>query len=131
MDKISREVRYMIGGSKISGWKRNTYDRRGGLVRRPSGRTTMAMHWAGANGGGTTPLSARLRRERGGRRAGGREKAGSIPPGGSGHCHPALARVGRRAGARRCAGVGVRRREDVTWHVSIDPRGLSVELAVI
>jgi hypothetical protein len=38
---------------------------------------------------------------------------------------------GRRAVARRCAGVGVRGREDVTWRVLIGPRGLSVELAVI
>jgi hypothetical protein len=51
-------------------------------------------------GDGTAPLSVQLRRERGERRAGGREKAGPIPPGGSGRYCPALARIGRRAGAR-------------------------------
>jgi hypothetical protein len=88
---------------------------------------------AGANGGRYRPLSAQLRQERGERHAGGREKAGAILPGGSGRYRPALARIGRCAGAvaRRYAGVGVRGREDVTWRVLIGSRGLSVKLAVI
>jgi hypothetical protein len=46
-----------------------------------------------------------------------REKAGAVPPGRSGRYRPALTCVGRRAGAvaRRCADIGVRGREDVTW----------------
>jgi hypothetical protein len=69
-----------------------------------------------------------------------RERAGWIPPGGSGRYRPALARVGRRAGAggeRERGGAlasacaGERGEAGVTWRVSIGPRGPSVELAVI
>jgi hypothetical protein len=80
------------------------------------------------------------RRGAGGRQASGRERAGWISPGGSRRYRPALARVGRRAGARggrerggvlASACAGERGGAGVTWHVSIGPRGLSVELAVI
>jgi hypothetical protein len=50
-------------------------------------------------GGGTAPLSPQPRRERGERHVRGREKAVALPPGESERCRPALARVGRRAGA--------------------------------
>jgi hypothetical protein len=91
-------------------------------------------------GGGTAPLSARRRREAGGRRSSGKERAGWIPPGGSGRYRPALARIGRRegagggrerGGALASAYAGERGGAGVTWRVSIGPRELSVELAVI
>jgi hypothetical protein len=45
------------------------------------------------------PVPPPYQRGAGGRRSSGRERAGWIPPGGSGRYRPALARVGRHAGA--------------------------------
>jgi hypothetical protein len=91
-------------------------------------------------GGVPPPIFAWRWRVAGGRRSGGRERARWIPLGGSGRYRPALARVGRRAGAgggRERGGAlasactGERSGTGVMWRVSIGSRGLSVELAVI
>jgi hypothetical protein len=75
-------------------------------------------------GGGTAPLSARRRREAGEwEREGGMDPAGQERALSPRSCPRWQARGGGSAGERGGAGV--------TWHVSIGPRGLSVELAVI
>jgi hypothetical protein len=87
----------------------------------------------GANVGRYCSLSARRRREAGGRLSSGRERAGWIPPGAITPLSLALAHArGReRGGALASACAGKRGGAGVMWHVSIGPRGLSVELTII